>query len=338
VALLRQPGASAQASSRARDIIERQLNNLLRLVDDLLDVERLTRGRITLKKEPIEVSAVVNAAVETSKPLIDVPGHKLEVAMPKERIIVDGDLARLEQAVANLLHNACKYSPAKSRIQLIVERVGDEALIRVRDSGMGIAPEMLPRLFDMYSQGQPPSGTQLQGFGIGLALVRQLVELHGGSVSASSDGVGKGSEFVIRLPIAKERSRGPRTAVTPVDASKPPNRKILIVEDNADSGESMAALLQNDGHQARVASDGAGALTIAAQFKPDAAIVDIGLPDLDGYEVAARLRRQLPGVVLIALSGSPADQSRSRDAGFNYYFVKPLQRAQLDRILAEIPN
>jgi two-component system, chemotaxis family, CheB/CheR fusion protein len=221
---------------------------------------------------------------------------------------------------------------------LIVERAGDEVLIRVRDSGIGITPEMIPRLFDMYSQGEPPIGTQLQGFGIGLALVRQLIELHGGSVSAHSDGVGKGSEFIIRLPIANERFSNLRAAVASIDGTKPPKRKILIVEDNADSGESMAVLLQSDGHQARVASDGAGALAIAAQFKPDAAIVDIGLPDLDGYEVAARLRRQLPNIVLVALSGSPPDQSRGRDAGFKYYFVKPLQRAQLDRFLAEIPD
>lgn len=336
--LLRQPRVSAQTAARARDIIERQLNNLVRLVDDLLDVERLSRGRITLKKEPVDVSEVVNAAVETAKPLLDGQGHKLEVTIPNGRLIVDGDLARLAQSVANLLHNACKYSPPNSPVELKVERAGDAVLIRVRDAGIGMTPQTVPKLFDIYAQGKPSAGTQLEGFGVGLALVRQLVELHGGSVSASSEGVGKGSEFVIRLPVADDQSRSPRNAAAPIDPADIPRRKVLIVEDNADAAEAMTALLQNQGHQARVASDGASAIAIAAQFKPDAALVDIGLPDLDGYEVASRLRRMLPAIVLVGLSGWPADPNAdgSGDSVFKHYFVKPLQQEQLHRVLAEM--
>jgi two-component system, chemotaxis family, CheB/CheR fusion protein len=337
VTLLRM-NASPEVSTRARDIIERQLNILVRLVDDLLDMERLTRGRITLKKEPVEVSAVINAALETSKPLIDSQGHQLELAMPKERIIVDGDLARLGQVVSNLLHNACKYSPPKSRIDVKVEREGGDTLIRVRDSGVGVAPEMIPKLFDMFAQAPPTAGAQLQGFGVGLALVRQLVELHGGSVTAHSEGVGKGTEFVVRLPISSRSATGRRATAAAVDPAKSPKRKVLIVEDNNDSGAAMAALLRSGGHEARVASDGVTALAIAAQFKPDAAIVDIGLPDIDGYEVAARIREVVPTIVLFALSGWPADpnERRSREAGFKQYFVKPLEHEELNRILAEI--
>ena len=338
ITLLRRPRVSSRVATATRDAIERQLNNLIRLVDDLLDVERLTRGKITLKKEHIDIAAVVNGAAETSKPLLDQRGHTLEIAMPRERIVVDGDLTRLEQVVTNLLHNACKYSPRGSRIELKVEREGDEAIIRVRDSGTGIPPEMIPTLFDMYAQRKPYSAADPPGFGIGLALVRQLVELHGGSVSAHSEGVGKGSEFVIRLPAAGEQSLARKSPSPPVDSAKIPKRKVLIIEDNDDAGEAMAALLETDGHEPRVATDGASALALAAQFKPDAAIVDIGLPDLDGYEVAARLRELHPNVVLVGLSGWPADPQDGRfdRAGFNHYFVKPLDYRQLTRILAEI--
>jgi two-component system CheB/CheR fusion protein len=338
VTLLRQPNVSAEVSTKARNIIERQLNNLVRLVDDLLDVERLTRGRIILKKEPIEIFEVIDAAAEISQPLCDAQGHKLVVEPPKERIIVDGDLARLGQAVSNLVHNACKYSPPGSRIELKAERSRNEALIRVRDYGNGIPPEMIPKLFEMYAQRQTFAGAEMQGFGIGLALVRQMVELHGGSVSASSEGIGKGSEFVIRLPLAGEQSIAQKSSPLAGDSAKVLGRKILIVEDDHDSGDAMAALLETLGHQPRVATNGASAVALAEQFKPDAAIVDIGLPDLDGYEVGARIRDLYPEIVLVAVSGWPANprDHRYEKAGFNHYFVKPLEYEQLQQIVAEI--
>jgi two-component system, chemotaxis family, CheB/CheR fusion protein len=338
VTLLRMPNVSGEVSTKALDIIERQLKNLVRLVDDLLDVERLTRGRIILKKEPTEISAVINAASEISQALCDPQGHKLIVEVPKERIILDGDLARLGQAVSNLVHNACKYSPPGSRVELKAECEGNEARIRVRDYGMGIPPEMIPKLFDMYAQRKTFAGADAQGFGIGLALVRQLVELHGGSVSGHSEGMGKGSEFVIRLPVASEQSIPPKSTPSPLDSAKLPKRKILIIEDDRDASEAMAALLETDGHEPRIAIDGAAALALAEQFKPDAAIIDIGLPDLDGYEVAARIREIYPKIVLVAVSGWPNNPRDDRDkkAKFNHYFVKPLEYEQLTRILSEI--
>ena len=195
-----------QAAGKARDIIERQLNHLVRLVDDMLDVERLTRGRIELRKHPIEISAVVAAAIETSRPALDARGHHLNVSIPKEPIFVDGDLTRLRQVLVHLLDNACKYSPATSVIKLSAEHAGSEVFLRVSDNGMGIAPELLPTLFNLYAQGKPKPGAALQDFGIGLALVRQIVEMHGGSVSAKSEGLGKGSEFIVRLPISRDRA------------------------------------------------------------------------------------------------------------------------------------
>jgi two-component system, chemotaxis family, CheB/CheR fusion protein len=338
VSLLRQANISGDASTKARAIIERQLKNLVRLVDDLLDVERLTRGRIVLKKEPIEISAVMDAAAEISQPLCDAQGHKLVVEVPTEPIVVDGDLARLGQAVSNLVHNACKYSPPGSRVELKADREGNQARIRVRDYGAGIPPEMIPKLFDMYAQRPASMKGDKPGFGIGLALVRQLVDLHGGSVSGHSEGVGKGSEFVIRLPLASQQSVAPKSRPSSVDRAAAPKRKILIVEDDHDSGDAMAALLESMGHESRVAIDGAAALDLARQLKPDAAIIDIGLPVLDGYEVAARLRAVDPKIVLVAVSGWPNNprDPRSQRAGFNHYFVKPLEYEQLKQIVGEI--
>jgi two-component system CheB/CheR fusion protein len=338
--LLRRVEAGSEPAKRAREIIERQLNHLMRLVDDLVDVERLSHGRITLKKSRIELSAVINAAIETVRPALDAKGHQLKITLPPEPIVLNADLTRLAQVLSNLLHNASKYSSPGGSLELSAEPIGGEVVIRVRDAGMGIDPEMLPKLFDVYAQGQPLPGVELQGFGIGLALVRQLTEMHGGRVSAHSAGLGKGSEFEVRLPIATNLAS--QTVSLSSNSGTPgndrPGRRILIAEDNPDAREAMTSLLQSYGHEVRSAADGTGALEIAAQFKPQVAILDIGLPGLNGYEIARQLHQATPEVVLIALSGwqvEPNDK-RTKEAGFKYYFTKPLDRDSLDKLLSEI--
>jgi two-component system, chemotaxis family, CheB/CheR fusion protein len=343
--VLRLQGAVAPAYQSSLDVMERQIQHLTRMVDDLLDVSRITRGKIKLQKEPIELATVLARAVETSRPLIDRRRHQLTETLPAERVRLYGDVTRLAQVFANLLNNSAKYSEEGSRIGLYAALDGDEVEIRVRDTGIGIAPEMLPHIFALFTQAERALDRAQGGLGIGLSVVKRLVELHGGSVEAHSAGTGKGSEFVVRLPLLKSEKSEPRgEGVKPsVRAARPPARataqRILVVDDNVDSAETLALLLSAFGHEVRTAYDGAKALESAHAFCPQVVLCDIGLPRIDGYEVARQLRQlpEMAHVLLVALTGygQEEDRRRSQEAGFDHHFVKPVDPADLERLLVQ---
>jgi signal transduction histidine kinase/DNA-binding response OmpR family regulator len=342
VHVMRLLGPTDPELQRARDLIERQVRHLTRMVDDLLDVSRITRGKIRLELEPVDVAAAVAVAVETSRPMIDSRKHELTVSMPRQPLQVRADLARLAQILANLLNNAAKYTPERGQIYLTVERQGQEAVFRVRDTGSGIPREMLPHIFDLFTQVDHSLDRAQGGLGIGLTLVRRLVDMHQGSVQATSDGPGRGSEFVVRLPLLPENQTEP--ANTPAaDAAIVPaaHRRVLVVDDNVDSAVSLALLLQLEGHEVRTAHDGPAALDLAQSFRPEVVFLDIGLPMMDGYEVARRLRQLLPSesFVLAALTGygHEEDRLRSEQAGFNAHLIKPVDPAAVHRLLATEP-
>ena len=342
VAMMQMNGLSEARQQWARDVIDRQVSHLARLVDDLLDVSRITSGKISLMREPLEVAAVVTAAVEASRPLIEARKHTLEIDLPDEPLRLEGDLTRLSQVVLNLLNNAAKYTSEGGHIRLAVEKAGREVVIRVRDTGMGIPADLLPKIFDLFAQGDRSLDRSEGGLGIGLTLVRKLVQMHGGAVEAHSAGAGWGSEFVIRLPLFVAE---PSPDVSPnpdleSSAGTSPHR-VLVVDDNQDAAESMALLLQIWGHDVRTAHDGPAALAVAADYRPDVVLLDIGLPGMSGYEVAERLR-ELPGPerpVLVAVTGygQQSDRRRTRDAGFDHHLVKPVEHAQLKEILTAAP-
>ena len=318
----------------AQDVIDRQVTHLVRLVDDLLDVSRITQGKIRVQMECLDVATIVAGAVETSRPLIEAGRHQLSVHLPDEPLCVHADQARLAQVLGNLLNNAAKYTPEGGSIWLSAMREGDEAVFRVRDTGLGIPPEMLARVFDLFTQVDRAIDRSQGGLGIGLTLVRRLVELHGGTVEAASEGPGRGSEFTMRLPaIASGRTQqsAPERADQPQHAGE--RIRILVVDDNVDAADSLARLLRMDGHQIRTAYDGLAAVEAARAFRPQAVVLDLGLPGQSGYEVARRLREEFPTdrLLLIALSGygEAKDRHRSQEAGFHHHFVKPLDFATL---------
>jgi signal transduction histidine kinase/DNA-binding response OmpR family regulator len=321
----------------AQGVIHRQVDHLVRLVDDLLDVSRITRGKIRLQVGPLAVADVVASAVETSRPLIEDHHHNLTVAMPEEPVFLQGDPARLAQVLSNLLNNAAKYTPDGGHIFLTVEHGEGEVAFRVRDDGAGIPRHMLTRVFDLFTQVDCTLDRSQGGLGIGLTLVKSLVELHGGSVSAISAGPGQGSEFTVRLPVLTgELQSRPRTANGEVG----PARRILVVDDNMDAAESLALYLQLTGHEVLVTHDGPTALSAVGEFHPEVVLVDIGLPGMDGYEVGRRLRAS-PGyenVFLVALTGygREEDRRRSREAGFHHHLVKPVPPADLRGLLATL--
>jgi len=328
---LRSPGEPELQD--VRDMIDRQVRQLIRLVDDLLDVSRITRGKIRLQAEPVDLTAVVQRAVETSRPLIDVRRHALTVSLPDQPLRVQGDPVRLAQVLGNLLNNAAKYTEDEGKIWLTVERANGEAVCRVRDTGLGIPPDMLASVFDLFTQVDQALDRSQGGLGIGLTLVKQLVELHAGRVQAHSAGLNQGSEFVVRLPaLAEESPRGVSANGAPPPADVPPCR-VLVVDDNVDGAESLAVLLRLGGHDVRVCHDGPAGLALADEFRPGLVFLDIGLPGLDGYEVARRLRAQLgpDGIVLVALTGygQEEDVLRARQAGFDHHLVKPADPAAL---------
>jgi signal transduction histidine kinase/CheY-like chemotaxis protein len=341
--VLRQNGPVGETFTRMRDMMERQVRQMTRLVEDLLDVSRIGRGKIKLRRERLDLASVVRNARETSQPLIEAGRHELTVALPEPPVYVTGDPARLAQVLANLLNNAAKYTPDGGHVWLTTRREGDEAVVRVRDNGAGIAAETLPHVFEMFTQ----SGRLLDradgGLGIGLTLVRRLVELHGGSVSAHSDGPGAGSEFVVRLPLAPgapdgRPAEGPESEGDKAPAS--PARRILVVDDNLDSAESLATLLQFAGHDVRVAHDGPGALKAAKEFLPDVVLLDIGMPGMSGYQVARKLREEpeLRHVMLVAQTGwgQEEDRHRAKAAGFDYFLIKPIVPRELHGLIARL--
>jgi len=318
---------------KERAVIERQVQHMVRLVDDLLDVSRITRGKVELKQAPVELAAVVDDALELAGPLLDKRGHRLTVTVPRDGLCVCADAHRLTQAIANLLSNAARYTDPGGSIAVTASADDGWAVLAVRDSGAGIAPELLPRIFDMFVQGQRPSDRPDGGLGLGLAIVRSLVELHGGTVSAASGGPGQGSVFELRLPLAAAAVSGERDP--PASAGPPVAcHRVLVVDDNRDAAELLADALAADGHVTRVAFDGPEALRVAAEFCPELAVLDIGLPVMDGFELGGRLR-ELPGLAglkLVALTGygQPVDRARAHAAGFDEHLTKPVELAQLE--------
>jgi PAS domain S-box-containing protein len=318
------------------DVMRRQVDLLVRLVDDLLDVSRVARGKVQLKRERVELGAVARQAIEAARVLIDAHGHALTVALPERPVYVEADPMRLTQVITNLLNNAAKYTEPGGQIRLDARVEADWAVLEVRDNGIGISKDLLPRIFDLFTQADRSLERAQGGLGIGLTLVRNLVEMHGGTVSAQSDGEGRGSTFVVRLPTATAPAETEPPSA-PAAASGP--RRILIVDDLAASATLLSRLLKNlDAHEIRTAGDGPAALEIAAAFAPEIVLLDIGLPQMSGYEVAQRLR-QLPSLgpmLLVALTGygSEDDRRRAREAGFDVHLVKPPSIAALRKLLA----
>jgi signal transduction histidine kinase/DNA-binding response OmpR family regulator len=343
VHLLRQAGTDPKHLNWAGEVIDRQVRQLVRLVDDLLDVSRITRGSITLQPEWVDLAAVVGSAVETSRPLLDGRRQTLTVTLPPERLQLHADPARLAQVLANLLNNAAKYTPEGGAVTLTAQRDAMDVVFRVHDTGLGIPAEMLSSVFDLFTQVERSLDRAQGGLGIGLTLVRRLVEMHGGNVRAYSEGSDKGSEFVVRLPLeGPDASKG--SAPHP---SRPPraltsSHRIFLVDDNVDGASSLAMLLRELGHEVRVAHNGAAALEAVADFEPEVVLLDIGLPGMDGYEVARRMRSQLglKDLLLVALTGygQDEDRRRSREAGFNLHLVKPLDLDVLPSIFALLPT
>lgn len=339
--LLRLRGGGSSEGAWAQDVIHRQLSHLVRLVDDLLDVSRITGGKIRLQLECVDASAAIANAVETSRPLIEAHGHKLQVRLPAEAIFVQADTARLSQILSNLLNNAAKYTPDGGTIELSLKREGGDAVFSVRDSGVGIPPEMLARVFDLFTQVDRSLDRSQGGLGIGLTLVRRLVELHGGTVQAASAGANQGSEFIVRLPLVEsgrdlQRRRSAAEAQI-IDASGACVRRVLVVDDNVDAAGSLGLLLELGGHEVRIAHDGSQALAQAADFHPDVVLLDIGLPGMDGYAVAKAIRENplLASAQLIAVSGYGQDEDRKRShaAGFDHHLVKPVDLGALSALL-----
>jgi PAS domain S-box-containing protein len=330
---LRLPAGAAQLHW-SHELLERQLRQLTRLVDDLLEIARITQGRLELRREPLELASVVQAAVDAAQPLMQARRHTFTQTLPEVPLHLEGDGARLTQVLLNLLNNAAQYTPEGGHIVLALCREGQEAVIRVRDDGIGLAPEHLPHIFEMFSQVQPALARSHGGLGIGLALVRALAALHGGSVNARSEGPGRGSEFELRLPLPVQPPVAEAVAAAPAPA--PDARRVMVVDDNPDAAESLALLLELQGHEVRTAHDGPGAVALAQGFRPEVAIVDIGLPGLSGYEVARRIRGQDGGrrMLLVALTGwgQAQDKQAALEAGFDRHLTKPVAPEQLDEL------
>lgn len=340
--ILKMPRVDAAMAQQTTDMMERQVHHLVRLVDDLLDVSRVMRGKIELRREPVELATVVARAVEMAKPLIEAQGHTLDLSLPAESLLLDADPVRLAQVIGNLLTNSAKYTEANGHLWLTARREGGEAVLSVRDSGIGIAPDLLPHVFELFVQADHATTRAQGGLGIGLTLVKNLVEMHGGTVEAHSDGPDKGCEFVVRLPLSAQvlgQDRGRETGQQSHEPPSPSGYRLLVVDDNQDAANSLAMLLKLQGHEVRVAFSGVAALEMTKKYTPDVVFLDIGMPGMDGYEVARRLRQRpgLEDVVLAALTGwgQQEDRRRSAEAGFNHHFVKPVDAAELNRLLAE---
>jgi signal transduction histidine kinase/ActR/RegA family two-component response regulator len=341
VEVLRLPHAPAAAADQARAVIIRQLEHMTRLIDDLLDVSRITSDKLALKIERVELEPIISMAVETSRPLIVHHQHGLSIELAPVPVELEADPARLAQAINNLLSNAAKYTPAGGQIRLSTEVHDDALTIRVADDGIGIEPQMLGRVFDLFTQGDRGDQAGSAGLGVGLTLARRLVEMHGGTLDAHSDGRGHGSTFVIRLPIppalSARRVLANAPATAPLEA-----RRILIVDDNTDAAEMLSIMLGGWGHETRTEYDGPGALTAVEQFQPDIVLLDLGLPTMDGYETGRRLRQTDAGrtalVVAVTGWGQEQDILRSRAAGFDRHLVKPVAPQVLRALIAETPR
>ncbi|HUE70420.1 MAG TPA: ATP-binding protein [Pirellulaceae bacterium] len=320
-----------------RDVISRQVTVMVRLVDDLLDMSRMSRNALDIRKQPVELASVVENAVESSRPLIQQCGHELTVSLPPDAIHLDADAIRLAQVFLNLLNNAAKYTKQGGHIWLTAIREGSDAVVSVRDNGIGIPRDMLPRIFDMFTQVDRSLERSQAGLGIGLTLVRRLVDLHDGTIEARSNGPDQGSEFVVRLPFIQQPLEMPPNPEGPRAAALSGSR-ILVVDDNKDSADSLAMLLRLKGNEIRIANDGLEAIDVAEAFHPQLVLLDIGIPKLNGYDVARRIRQQEWGrdVIIVALTGwgQDEDRRRSQEAGFNFHIVKPVELAALEKLLS----
>ncbi len=326
----------AERADGALDMMERQVQQLVRLVDDLVDVSRIMRDKIELRRETLDLSAVLQRAVETSRPVIDADHHTLTIHLPDDPLLIEGDAVRLSQIVSNLLNNASRYTEDGGQISLTAERDGDQAVIRVRDSGIGISPDKVSKIWDLFFQADRTTRSAQGGMGIGLTLVRRLVDLHGGTVSVFSEGRGRGSEFVVRLPLAEEGVVASATVHREHQRAEHP-KHVLVVDDNLDAAHSLAALLRKDGHRVDVAHDAESAMRLVEQEAPAVAFLDLGMPGMDGFQLA-RWFRQSPvgsGVTLFAVTGwgQSEDRRRTREAGFDQHFVKPVEADAVRRAL-----
>jgi PAS domain S-box-containing protein len=337
--ILRLSGELSPAMEQIRGIMERQVHQLVRLVDDLLEASRIRHDKVELRKEHVELAALLRSAIETSRPLIDAAGHQLAIALPADVVLLDVDPVRIAQIVSNLLNNAAKYTPDGGQIWLTASVEAAEAAISVRDNGIGIPPALLSKVFDMYAQADHALERAQGGLGIGLTLAKHLVELHGGRIEVASEGVGKGSEFVVRLPLAAAPPRA--TATSLVLRRALPVRRIVIADDRRDAVFVLSKLLEKMGQEVQVVHSAAAALEIALAEPPDVLISDIAMPGMDGYELARRVRQEpgLAGVVLVAISGygRPEDRQRTREAGFDFHLIKPVGWDTLERLLGSLP-
>ena len=336
--LVRSP-AEAQRTERMVGLIDRQSRMLVKLIDELMDVSRIATGKVMLKKARVDIRSVLEASLESGQTVFDASHHDIRLDLPARPVWVTGDAARLAQVVGNLLNNACKYTPEGGRISLVLTQEDGEAVVRAIDNGVGIAPELLEQVFEMFTQADRTMERARGGLGIGLSLVRRLVELHGGTVKAESAGIGMGSTFVVRLPVAVDDGADDAKARSKV-ATPTPHLKVLVVDDNKDVADGLAALLEFDGHEIRIAYDGPSALREAAAFGPDVVFCDIGMPVMSGHELAARLRAdpRHKSTLLVAVTGwgNEDDKRRSVEAGFDMHFTKPISFEQVESVLARL--
>ena len=350
VKIMKQRSSEDHALCWARDVIDHQSRQLAQLVDDLLEISRVTRGKVRLHKEVVPVATIIAYAVETSRPIIDAHRHRLSIALPPERILVAADAVRLAQVLSNLLNNAAKYTDEGGHIRLAVELEDEQVAFRVRDNGIGIPADMLSRVFDLFTQVDHSLDRSNGGLGLGLTVVRSLVELHEGSVQASSAGLGQGSEFLVRLPVwkaeeepAADPTASRSSAVAKPQCTTPPppcKRKVLVVDDNVISAESLEMLLTMEGHEVQVVHDGPAALSAITQHRHEIVLMDIGLPGMSGYEVARQLRQRpdLNNLLIVAVTGYAEDEARrqSREAGFDHHLVKPVDPEALLAFIASL--
>lgn len=337
VQILRLKGEEDPMLRHAQEVAERQTQHMKRLLDDLLDISRITRGKVRLQKELVDLATIVSHAVKTSSPLMQAQGHELSIHSPLAPLRLEADPVRLEQVLTNLLNNAAKYTPKGGHIRLFVDHEGDQAILRVRDNGIGISPEILPNIFDLFVQADHSLARSQGGLGIGLTLVRGLVEMHGGTVAAYSAGLGKGSEFVVRIPALPATFEPTLRRTHATEAMSQTPRRLLLVDDNEDAAVLLATLLRMKGHDVRVVYDGLAALAAAAEHRPEVVLLDIGLPGMDGYEVARRIRQHegLRRPVLIAMTGYSREEDlhRAKEAGFDHHLAKPVEFAALLQLL-----
>ena len=338
--LLRLHGSGDATITQVREMMDRQVAHLVRLVDDLMEVSRISRGKIELRRQAVDLATVVGSAIEASRPDLDAAGHVLMTALPDEPVVLDADPVRLVQVLENLLNNAAKYTPPSGRIRLEVRREGNEVALSVLDTGIGIPPDMLARVFEPFTQVNRRLGSNPGGLGIGLTLVKQLVELHGGRVRAFSDGPGKGSQFEVRLPLAATPAHRPSSDGEASPVSSLPRRRLLVVDDNKDAADSLGLLLKTLGAEVQVAYCGASALELLDASRPNAILLDLGMPGMDGHEVARRVRERPEhrSIVLIALTGwgQKEDVERTRESGFDHHCIKPLDLPGLRQLLQSL--